>query len=71
SAGRRTLGMRSTCPVRENLFLPEDRRGPLQFKRQLIDYFRTMLTGRVMRSTDKFSLFSRSACTPAGSDVDR
>ncbi|MCI97874.1 hypothetical protein A2U01_0119175, partial [Trifolium medium] len=61
----------STCPVRENLFLPEDRRGPLQFERQLIGYFCTMLIGSVMRSTDIFAFFSRSACTPVGSDVER
>jgi hypothetical protein len=70
SAERRTIGMRNTCHVRGNLYLPEGKQGSVQFGRYLIGYFQTMWTWRAMRITDKFALFSRSVCTPVGSDVD-
>ncbi|WJX33751.1 hypothetical protein P8452_21931 [Trifolium repens] len=70
SVERMPVVMRSTCCVRENLYLPEGRQGPVQFGRHLISYFHKMWTERVMRSTDKFALFSLSVCTMTESDVD-
>jgi hypothetical protein len=69
-AGRRTIGLRSTYHMHGNLYLLEKKQGPVQFGRHLIGYFHTMWTGRVMRSTKKFALFSRSICTLARSYVD-